>query len=184
MFTVKHCHRQVVNTYGMALIRPWKSHQSTSSKRAPAGLQKCVQACFHACLVTSMTPVPTRDRVRLAMQPQPSENALCCHSQCLSMWGTMDGPLEPSRGVTAHDANTWLQNHFFFMWIPTCKVTREATYPINGCYLQQGCPIKLSDGDILSLSCPKRQSLATCDYLQNIKDRKYDQRTESYLGLI
>lgn len=56
--------------------------------------------------------------------------------------------------------------------------------PINGCYLQQGYPTELSDGDILSLSCSKRQSLATCDYLQIIKDRKYDQRTESYLGLI
>lgn len=76
MFIVKHCHRQVVNTYGMALISPLKSHQRTNSERAPAGLQKCAQACLHAWLVTSTVPVPTTDRVRLAMQPQPSENAL------------------------------------------------------------------------------------------------------------
>lgn len=118
-----------LNTYGMALISPLKSHQRTNSERAPAGLQKCAQACLHAWLVTSTVPVPTTDRVRLAMQPQPSENALWCHSQCFSMWGTIDGLLEPSRGVTAHDANTWLQSHVFFMWIPTCKVTREASSP-------------------------------------------------------
>lgn len=95
----------------------------------------------------------------------------------------MDGPLEPSRGVTAHDANTWLQSHVFFIVDTYLQGDPGGHLPINGCYLQQGCPTKLSDGDILSLSCSKRP-LATCDYLQNIKDRKYDQRTESYLGLI